>query len=98
MKDTIYRDEAVEICERWRQRAKEHHDRDGWYMADILLKFMREMPSVDRPQGEWINHFDDLFPEDSTIECSICHEEQPLEIDDNYCPNCGARMKGASDD
>ena len=98
MKDTIYRDEAVEICERWRQRAKEHHDRDGWYMADILLRFMREMPSVDRPQGEWINHFDDLFPEDSTIECSICHEEQPLEIDDNYCPNCGARMKGASDD
>ena len=53
MRDTIYRDEAVEICERWRQRAKEHHDRDGWYMADILLRFMKEMPSADRPQ-EWI--------------------------------------------
>lgn len=49
MKDTIYRDEAVEICEKWRQRAKEHHDRDGWYMADILLRFMKEMPSADRP-------------------------------------------------
>lgn len=49
MKDTIYRDEAVKICEKWRQRAKEHHDRDGWYMADILLRFMKEMPSADRP-------------------------------------------------
>lgn len=50
---------------------------------------------ADRPQGEWIVHFDDLFPEESSIECSVCHEEQPLETDDNYCPNCGARMKGA---
>lgn len=49
----------------------------------------------DRPQGEWIVHFDDLFPEESSIECSVCHEEQPLGIDDNFCPNCGARMKGA---
>ena len=54
MKDMIYRDEAIEICERWRQRAKEHHDRNGWYMADILLRFMKEMPSANRPQGEWI--------------------------------------------
>ena len=52
MKDTIYRDEAVEICERWRQRAKEHNDRDGWYMADTLLRFMKEMSSADRPQGD----------------------------------------------
>lgn len=43
-------------------------------------------------EGEWINHISDLFPAESTIECSVCHEEQPLGIDDNYCPNCGARM------
>jgi len=52
----------------------------------------------DRPQGKWIIHFDDIWPEESTIECSVCHEEQPLEIDDNFCPNCGARMKGASNE
>lgn len=42
-------------------------------------------------------HFDDLFPEESTQECSICHAEQYLRYgdDDNYCPNCGAKMKQA---
>lgn len=46
-------------------------------------------------EGEWIIHFDDLFPEESTQECSICHAEQYLRYgdDDNYCPNCGAKMK-----
>lgn len=48
-------------------------------------------------EGEWIIHFDDLFPEESTQECSICHAEQYLRYgdDDNYCPNCGAKMKQA---
>lgn len=54
--------------------------------------------NMNRPQGKWIVHFDDLFPEESSIECPLCHEEQPLGIDDNYCPNCGAMMKGADDD
>lgn len=57
-------------------------------------KTIRALPSADRPQGKWINHFDDLFPEDSTIECSVCHEHQPMGIDENYCPNCGADMRG----
>lgn len=55
---------------------------------------VKALPSADRPQGKWINHFDDLFPEDSTIECSVCHEHQPMGIDENYCPNCGADMRG----
>lgn len=69
-------------------------------VEDCLARFA-DTPTIiemDRPHGEWINHFDDLFPAESSIECSVCHEEQPLGIDDNYCPNCGARMKGASDD
>lgn len=43
--------------------------------------------------GHWINHFDDLFPEESTQECSVCHAEQMgTMLNDNYCPNCGAKM------
>lgn len=51
---------------------------------------------ADRPHGEWIIHTDDLFPEESTQECSVCHKEQFILTgnDDNYCPNCGAKMGG----
>ena len=67
------------------------------FFSTALVEEIKAIPSADRPQGEWINHFDDLFPEDSTIECSVCHEHQPMGIDENYCPNCGARMKGVDD-
>lgn len=46
-----------------------------------------------RKEGHWIKHIDDIFPADSTIECSVCHEEQYTTIDDNFCPNCGAKME-----
>ena len=53
-------------------------------------------PAVDATSvrhGHWINHYDDLFPMESTQECSVCHAEQMLTmLDDNYCPNCGAKM------
>ena len=45
-------------------------------------------------RGEWIMHIDDLFPCESTQECSICHAEQIINgNDDNFCPNCGADMR-----
>lgn len=44
-------------------------------------------------RGEWIMHIDDLFPEESTEECSGCHEEQRITgNDDNFCPACGLPM------
>lgn len=64
---------------------------------NALENRIREL-EAKRPQGEWIVHFDDIWPEESSIECSVCHEEQPLGIDDNYCPNCGVKMKGVDDD
>lgn len=53
----------------------------------------------ERKKGRWIMHIDDLFPEESTMECNQCHEHQPITIDDNFCPNCGAEMqKGEADE
>lgn len=52
---------------------------------------------VERPKGEWqkVNeqpyfrkHFDNVC-------CSVCHYKGMRKY--NYCPNCGARMKGGAE-
>ena len=61
----------------------------AWYINE-----RNRLLQEQRPHGEWIKHVDDLFPEESTEECSVCHEEQRITgNDDNYCPNCGASMR-----
>ena len=61
-----------------------------------------EIPQIaraDRPQGKWIEHKNaeeicgTLI---SNYECSLCHEWQTLIS--NFCPSCGAKMKGACDE
>ena len=75
--------------------------RDALYNADAItmegVKIINQFPSEDVApvrHGHWIYHPDDLFPCDSTQECSYCHAEEYLTLDnDNYCPNCGAKMQ-----
>ena len=54
-----------------------------------------------RPQGEWIYKDDDVFAGEYT--CSNCNRRAEVDlygqwILSNYCPSCGARMKGADDE
>ena len=49
--------------------------------------------TISRPKGKWIKHIDDIWPAESTLECNICHHEQPLSIDNNFCPFCGTDMR-----
>ena len=71
-----------------------------------MLTNLEMLPSADRPQGEWIKH------DEERGYCSRCkhifktrtitkQDKWTNYIDDlgyNYCPNCGARMKGADDE
>ena len=74
--------------------------RDALVAAEIpyAVNALFKVPSADRPQGEWIEQED-------CWQCSECGDEYVLEVDVKpidakmyYCPNCGARMKGADDE
>ena len=58
--------------------------------AADTIEMLSEKARADRPQGEWID--DDFVGQ---YRCSECDYYAIDEYD--YCPNCGARMKGADD-
>lgn len=105
MSDTIKRSDAINLCEKWRDRTNEHHDKNGWYIADTLLRAIKKLPSADRPRGEWIEV---LFNEKiKYMVCSECGNRYavdlivPLEawIDEKhrFCSLCGADMRKESE-
>ena len=77
-------------------------------MRDNISRAVSALPTADRPTGEWINK-DVIRNEDNTIdewqecECSVCGKWHTTPYayyfnNYNYCPNCGAKMKGEEDD
>lgn len=62
---------------------------------------IKAIPSADRPSGEWIDDIEAESNGDYWANCSRCgmqidvHENRGYY---NYCPNCGARMRGADDE
>ena len=85
-RDTIYREDAIEAL-------NECTDIKGFkytQMHDALM----EIPSADRPQGEWKHLKGDEWL------CSNCGYvvwtegswEHPLERGKDYCEHCGAKM------
>ena len=69
--------------------------------AYTAVAIIRSVPSANRPQGEWVKG------QKGDIICSVCGESEAnfifgwdyeYEGISKYCPNCGARMKGADDE
>ena len=62
-----------------------------WYAEKL-----KELPTADVAEvrhGEWIK-----YPHNSGIYCSRCrHKRRYKDANDNYCPNCGADMRGVED-
>lgn len=52
--------------------------------------------TADRPQGKWIEVEEDWRHQIEFWKCSEC--DFAVSSMYNYCPNCGARMKGADDE
>lgn len=53
MDDFIRRADAIELFRKWRDKAHEAKDQDGWWMADNLLRHTKEISSADTV-SEWI--------------------------------------------
>lgn len=64
-----------------------------------VVEKVRKALSADRPQGEWI----EVTNGRGGHECSNCHDYAPSYMNgdehlSDFCPQCGARMKGADDE
>lgn len=93
-----------EIYERITNRIKTMREEmriNDYYNDDFLpfdwLAIADSKPYEDRPQGEWINPTKntDFSNRDLFSDCSICGHTQMDET--NFCPNCGADMRGAKE-
>lgn len=69
---------------------------DTWQFINTI----RKMPTVDRPRGEWISdRLHRLYTTNGgsygVYRCSVCESYYPDIVSTwNFCPHCGADMKG----
>ena len=78
---------------------------NGWsdaYDKAYVIGTLEEVPTVEPKRGKWIDaeirHEDGVLP---IQVCSECKTFYPLEYTGGghrFCPNCGAKMKGADDE
>ena len=75
---------------------------------EVIEREIMDIPSADRPRGEWRNIDGELVPLDEggcpteSAWCSECGTwlvaSDEYSVIGRFCPNCGAKMKGAEDD
>lgn len=69
------------------------------YIAESDIIFAPTVDVPDRNVGEWIYVKKRLARGGyvDASECSVCHKRIMPHLKPNFCPNCGARMKGGDD-
>ena len=89
MDEVIKKKTVLDICDRWRRRTSEAHDRNGFYIADTIYTQVQEIVGAG-PQGKWIIEKD--VDGNTYGRCSVCGMKQ-YAGQLNYCPDCGSQMK-----
>ena|GEM_PF-5896151 len=93
--DLIRREDAIEALYKY-----------SFVSKDVIEKEINAIPSADRPQGKWIYGEHNVAMCDG-YRCNRCdffvpwdYEHKFIDFinDYHFCPNCGARMKGADDE
>ena len=92
--------EAIELVDWYHQNRNKDivsgansREHQAWYKAEDIYEALEAVPSANRPQGEWIEMYRNGFG-NMICMCSKCNFHATKS---NYCPNCGAHMKGADD-
>ena len=95
MADYISREAALTILERLRDKCSNDDMSFALNWAADTIKGLTAADVVERKRGEWEyekGNYDRLI-----VVCSRCGQQKPILVDSfkfNYCPNCGADMRG----
>lgn len=87
MSDLIKRQDAIDAL----NECEDIKGHSYTQMHDALM----EIPSADRPQGDWIDR-GMRVPSSWVKKCSLCGHETDTWRWCKFCPNCGAKMSNAS--
>jgi uncharacterized coiled-coil DUF342 family protein len=105
-------DQNTERCEALRKQLREAHESYEKHINELTTKCNQLQAAVDNyknriaeleaqlpREGEWKCSYPKIEPNPMFMYgiCSICGFEQSISNKLNYCPNCGARMKGEHD-
>ena len=87
-KDAISREGLLKSWEELSPRGRTEFDQ--------VIMTMPALPPADRPTGEWVEVVKDgvLSCTDAYAMCDQCHKVKFNGWGMNFCPNCGARMRG----
>lgn len=81
----------TERCEALRKQLREAHENYEKHINGLEAQMPKE--------GEWIREeHGHVFSNYYCSKCGAYAEDKIIDCEWNYCPNCGARMRGANDE